>query len=177
MCSLLWNTVDNLVITICDHCCLVWFILRPCQHDDGYIDGRSQIKVHADERTQVHSARSSLTVTHPSTNRGRNVASLQWTCHWASLGHHRCETLAYVNNVVRWYCQTKTMFYGNISCELFTCGKLHSLCISDITCVQNSHVFVSENTHFTCHIILCCTVLMRFCTLFPHDRVTKMANM
>jgi len=23
---------------------LVWFILRPCQHDNGYIDGRSQIK-------------------------------------------------------------------------------------------------------------------------------------
>jgi len=35
---------------------LVWFILRPCQHDNGYIDGRSQIKVHTDERTQVHSA-------------------------------------------------------------------------------------------------------------------------
>jgi len=34
---------------------LVWFILRPCQHDDGYIDGRSQIKVHTNERTQVHS--------------------------------------------------------------------------------------------------------------------------
>jgi len=29
---------------------LVWFILRPCQHDNGYIDGRSQIKVHTDER-------------------------------------------------------------------------------------------------------------------------------
>jgi len=42
---------------------LVWFILHPCQHNDGYIDGRSQIKVHTDERTQVLSARSSLTVT------------------------------------------------------------------------------------------------------------------
>jgi len=31
---------------------LVWFILRPCQHDNGYIDGRSQIKVHTDERTR-----------------------------------------------------------------------------------------------------------------------------
>jgi len=50
-----------------------WLIdLRPCQqHDDGYMDGRSQIKVHTDERTQVHSAQSSLVVTHPSTNRGR----------------------------------------------------------------------------------------------------------
>jgi len=37
--------------------------LRPCQHDDGYMDGRSQIKVHTDERTQVHSAQSSLAVT------------------------------------------------------------------------------------------------------------------
>jgi len=50
---------------------LVWVILRPCQHDGGYVDGRSQIKVHTDERTQVQSAWSSLTVTHPSTNRGR----------------------------------------------------------------------------------------------------------
>jgi len=45
--------------------------LRPCQHDNGYMDGRSQIKVHTDERTQVHSAKSSLAVTHPSTNRAR----------------------------------------------------------------------------------------------------------
>jgi len=50
---------------------LVWFILRPCQHDNGYIDGRSQIKVHTDERTQVHSAQPSLAVTHPGTNRTR----------------------------------------------------------------------------------------------------------
>jgi len=45
--------------------------LRPCQHDNGYINGRSQIKVHTDERTQVHNAQSSLAVTHPSTNRAR----------------------------------------------------------------------------------------------------------
>jgi len=51
----------------------VWFILRPCQHDDGYIYGQSQIKVHTDERTQVHSTWSSLMVTHPCTNRG-------WRC-------------------------------------------------------------------------------------------------
>jgi len=50
-----------------------WLIdLRPCQHDNGYMDGRSQIKVHKDERTQFHiSAQSSLVVTHPSTNRAR----------------------------------------------------------------------------------------------------------
>jgi hypothetical protein len=34
-----------------------------------YMDGRSQIKVHTDERKQVHSAQSSLAVTHPGTNR------------------------------------------------------------------------------------------------------------
>ena len=49
----------------------VCFILRPCQHDDGYIDGRSQFQVHTDERTQAYSAQSSLVVSHPSTNRGR----------------------------------------------------------------------------------------------------------
>ena len=38
------------------------FDLRPCQRDNGYLDGRSQIKVHTDERTQVHSAQSSLAV-------------------------------------------------------------------------------------------------------------------
>jgi len=52
---------------------LVWFILRPCQHDNGYIDGRSQVYVHTDERTQVHSAWSSLVITHPSTNRVRRA--------------------------------------------------------------------------------------------------------
>jgi len=46
----------------------ILFILGPCQHDDDYIDDRSQIKVHTDERTQVHSARSFLTITYLSTN-------------------------------------------------------------------------------------------------------------
>jgi len=35
--------------------------LRPLRHDNGYMDGRSQIEVHTDERTQVDSARSSMT--------------------------------------------------------------------------------------------------------------------
>jgi len=34
--------------------------LRPCQHDNGYMEDRSQIKVHTDERTNVHSAQSFL---------------------------------------------------------------------------------------------------------------------
>jgi hypothetical protein len=39
--------------------------------------GRSQFKVHTDERTQVHSAQPSLAVTHPSTNRDRrNLTSM-----------------------------------------------------------------------------------------------------
>jgi hypothetical protein len=60
------------------------FDLRPC-----YLDGRSQIKVHTDERTQVHSAQSSLAVTHPGTNRaGLDVAQLQWPSHRASVGRH-----------------------------------------------------------------------------------------
>jgi len=53
---------------------LVWIILRPCQHNDGYIDGQSHIKIHTDERTQVHSAQSSLMVTHRSTSQGRRIA-------------------------------------------------------------------------------------------------------
>jgi len=53
---------------------LVWFdsfYVRVGTITAIYRDGRSQIKVHTDERTQIHSARYSLTVTHPSTNRGR----------------------------------------------------------------------------------------------------------
>jgi len=49
--------------------------LRPCQHDNDYMDGRSQNKVHTDERTQVHSTQSSLAVTHQSTNRARRYLS------------------------------------------------------------------------------------------------------
>jgi len=45
--------------------------VRPCQHDNSYMDGQSQTKVHTDEWTQVHSAQSSLVVTHPCTNRAR----------------------------------------------------------------------------------------------------------
>jgi len=37
----------------------------------GAMDGRSQIEVHTDDRTQVHSAQFSLVVTYLSANRGR----------------------------------------------------------------------------------------------------------
>jgi len=41
------------------------------------MDGQSQIKVHTDKRTQVHSAQSSLAVIHPSTNQAwRYLASV-----------------------------------------------------------------------------------------------------
>jgi len=51
-----------------------WLIdLHLGQHNYGYMesDGRSQIKLHTDRRTQVHSAQSSLVVTHPSTKQAR----------------------------------------------------------------------------------------------------------
>jgi len=60
---------------------LVLFILRRFQHDNGYIDGRSQIEVNTDEQTQVHSAQTSMVVTNPSTNRGRrasNSVNVSW---------------------------------------------------------------------------------------------------
>jgi len=41
---------------------LILIDLRPCQHHNGYMDGRSQIKVRTDERTQVHSARYNIYV-------------------------------------------------------------------------------------------------------------------
>jgi len=40
-----------------------------------YIDSQSQIKVHVGERTQVHSTRSSLMATYPSTNRVRRCST------------------------------------------------------------------------------------------------------
>jgi len=68
-------------------------MIRPCQHDDGYIyiyiyglSVTDQVRI--DERTQVHIAPSSLVVTHPSTNRGRRALT-SVNVHWASLGRHR----------------------------------------------------------------------------------------
>jgi len=49
--------------------------LRPCQYDNGYMDNRSQIEVHTDERTQVHSAQSYLAVTHPSIKWARRYST------------------------------------------------------------------------------------------------------
>jgi len=50
----------------------------------AYIDGRSQIKVHTNERIQVHRAQSSLTVTHPSTNFSER-ATVSLMCIWMKL--------------------------------------------------------------------------------------------
>jgi len=54
------------------------------------MDGRSHIKVHTDEWTQVYSARSSLVVTHLSTTRARRYLTSvdRVTCR-ASIGRHR----------------------------------------------------------------------------------------
>jgi len=39
--------------------CFYWLIdLRPCQHDNGYMD--CQLQIYTDKRTQAHSAQSSL---------------------------------------------------------------------------------------------------------------------
>jgi len=92
------GTVLNVLKLICEQKHRNWlFDLRPCQHDNGYMDGRSQIKVHTYERTQVHSAQSSLVVTHPSTNRARRYltsATESPSKHWSptrvtgSTGNH-----------------------------------------------------------------------------------------
>jgi len=85
--------------------------LHPCQHDNGCMDGRSQIKVHIEERTQVHIAQSSLTVTqvlNASTKRARrylNTVTKSPNKH----GRHRgpqqfMETkLDIIYDIVLWY--------------------------------------------------------------------------
>jgi len=52
------------------------------------IDGRSQIKVHTDERTHVHTAHSTLVITHPSTNRGSRALTSVNVLRSNSLGRH-----------------------------------------------------------------------------------------
>jgi len=53
------------------------------------MDGRSQIKVHTDEQTQVHRARSSLTVIRTSTNRCRRCLTSVKVPLSYRLGRHR----------------------------------------------------------------------------------------
>jgi len=70
MCLLPWICIT---LTCLDGKALVWFdtfYVRVSTMTAIYY-GRSQIQVHTDERTQVHSAQSSLAVTRPSTNRAR----------------------------------------------------------------------------------------------------------
>jgi len=63
--------------------------------DNGYIDNRSQIQVHTDERTQVHSAQSSLVVTHPSINRSRRaLTSMNGPLSYIALVEDQVETAA-----------------------------------------------------------------------------------
>jgi len=52
--------------------------------------GHMSTTVHTDERTQVHSAHSSLTVTHPSANRVRRYLTsvTEAPMHAASIGRH-----------------------------------------------------------------------------------------
>jgi len=90
------------------------FDLRPCQHNNGYMDGRSQIKVHADGRTMVRSAKSSLAVTHSSTNRAwRYLTSVfeSPSKHWSPLRTPRtCRMFSegyYVTFVYNILCMTR----------------------------------------------------------------------
>jgi len=54
-------------------CMVGWIKFSRRKHDNIYLEIRSQIYVHTDERTQIRSARSSLVVTHPSTNPARRA--------------------------------------------------------------------------------------------------------
>jgi len=106
--------------------------LRPCQHDNGYMDGRSQIKVHNDERTQVHSAQSSVAVTHPSTNRARV---------WASNDANPVKRNKGVLSQKRARCircpseKEQKVTTRCCKCELFVCGE-HSLKSISISCIE-----------------------------------------
>jgi len=53
---------------------LVWFIVRPWQHDIGYIRSITDLSPHR-RTTQFRRVRSSLVVIHPSTNRGRRAST------------------------------------------------------------------------------------------------------
>jgi len=77
-----WTSLYGCELWILTNCniedlCVAWrktlrriWNLPSCMHSRLLL-GRSQIKIDTDERTQVHSAWYSLTVTHPNTNRGR----------------------------------------------------------------------------------------------------------
>jgi len=144
---------------------LVWFILRSChtQHDNGYIDSWSQIQVHTDERTHVHNARSSLVVTHPSTNRGRRaltsgnvpfsaLAAASWN---ASLMHNsltncsQTTSLLNISTAFFWSIQRAHIYIGNYKwlssctgysswnrCYIHRLSKSFSICISSQTSCQ-----------------------------------------
>jgi len=72
---------------------LVWFILRPCQHDNGYIGGRPQIEVHTDERTG--SQRSVFPDGHPSKYLGLlTEVDVAWTS-WSHQEVADCRPMCY----------------------------------------------------------------------------------
>ena len=74
------------------------------------MDGRSQIKVHTDERTQVHRAQSSLAVTHP----GTDWAQLYLTSVTESPSKHWSPLLALIHFKIN----RKKFPYINIEQEL-----------------------------------------------------------
>jgi len=83
--------------------CFDSFYVARCQHDDGYTDGRSQLRsTPTNERTQVHIALSSL----PSTNRGRrSLTSVNVPLRWsvvATVSLVKHERSGGINGVGKW---------------------------------------------------------------------------
>jgi len=102
-----------------------WFILRPCQHDNGYTADQSQISVHVDEWTKVHCARFFLVVTHPNTNEF-DLPQLHWACYSACLGHH---FISLVGWLVPCYCWMGKWHDVKLACKAMTVVKVLLHCL------------------------------------------------
>jgi len=153
------------------HCILHWSIdLSPCQHDDGYMDGRSQINVHTDEWTDIDNAQSSVTVTHPSTNRAwRYLTSVTESTskHWSP--PRTSKLIDYGFCLSPWLCLRSLRTCSNMSYTLDLCN---SCCFSlapepvirhgrlaqiELSCVDNqSYATIASHSnciHFGTEII------------------------
>jgi len=113
---------------------LVWFILRPCRHDNGYMDGANTTIL-----TEV------------------DVPLLQWTCHWARLGRRSKHVLAllhwlpgeYISSTIQTRCHNvwiadsaKTELSEQIRGFLpITPSSVPRIAISGRTCVSWKSVF------------------------------------
>jgi len=131
-------------------CLIDWLIdFRPCQHDNGYIDVRSQIKVRTDERTQVHSTQSFLAVTHPSTNRNQRYLtsvtdspSKHWSPLRTAFSLETSSTTADLQKLVSCSLAVKAWFAENEqplnadqsdAMQIGTLARLHA--VNNISCI------------------------------------------